>query len=208
MIIEWRGTVAAVRNFVALSGTVTRIPACRGGQEGFLGFPTLGTVTDLARAAARTARRVGSSRSPGSPPTTAGRERFDDVLGRQWTIPASAPPPRRSELSRCPIIETGRDVDDHTGALTAWLRGKNATAAVSPSDGFIYAAADSGQPPSARPQDLEHPEIARNGVPRMSSTGTLSEHTVTVDGRPIFYAEAGTGPAVVLRTAAAPAPPA
>lgn len=32
----------------------------------------------------------------------------------------------------------------------------------------------------------------------MSSTTTLSEHTVTVDGRPIFYAEAGTGPAVVL----------
>ena len=32
----------------------------------------------------------------------------------------------------------------------------------------------------------------------MSSTGTLTEHTVTVGGRPIFYAEAGTGPAVVL----------
>lgn len=32
----------------------------------------------------------------------------------------------------------------------------------------------------------------------MSSTTALTEHTVTVGGQPIFYAEAGTGPAVVL----------
>ena len=70
-------------------------------------------------------------------------------------------------------------------------------------DGFIYAAADSGQPLPAPPAGLTANACctpshrSATGSHRMT-TSTLTERTVTVDGKQIFFAEAGSGPAVVM----------
>ena len=64
------------------------------------------------------------------------------------------------------LASIGRDIHDHTGALTAWLRGKNASAVVVRPDGFIYAATDSSLSLPAPPAGLSITAPAqRNGVP-------------------------------------------
>ena len=85
--------------------------------------------------------------------------------------------------------------DDHrTAPSIRWLRRKKAAAVVVRPDGFVYAASQSGQPLPATPGHHTH---TRTGVHRMT-TANLTEHTVTVNGKPIFVAETGSGPAVVM----------
>ncbi len=100
--------------------------------------------------------------------TVDGRQvRLDDVLARQWTVlHIGAAPAGTASWAGVPILEIGRDIHVHTGALSAWLRGKNASAVVVRPDGFIYAATDSGhylpEPPAGLVTVVTNP---RNGVP-------------------------------------------
>jgi 3-(3-hydroxy-phenyl)propionate hydroxylase len=83
--------------------------------------------------------------------------RLDDMLSNRWTLLYTGESPSGCRawqalgvpaLRVCrpgsdPHINTIREVD---GTLLRWLRQKNATAVVLRPDGFIYAAAESGQP--------------------------------------------------------------
>lgn len=74
--------------------------------------------------------------------------RLDDILGGHWTLlhTGNTPPGAHPWSARgVRSIAIGRDVNDHTGALTTWLNSKGAAAAVVRPDGFVYAAAGSGQ---------------------------------------------------------------
>ena len=71
------------------------------------------------------------------------RVRFDDVLGGQWAIVHVGPAPRGGQdwaklgIATIPVVEP---------TLVRWLQRRKAAAAVLRPDGFIYAAAGSGQP--------------------------------------------------------------
>jgi 3-(3-hydroxy-phenyl)propionate hydroxylase len=71
------------------------------------------------------------------------RVRLDDVLGGRWAIVHIGQPPSGSQAWTDLGIPTIRVSDP---ALSQWLRDRKATAAVLRPDGFIYAAAGSGQP--------------------------------------------------------------
>ena len=164
VITERRRAVAAVRNFVL--GTVTRIPGSAVAGQKVFWIPDARYGDGFFARARRTDRAVGWLIPQPWVTADGRRERLDDVLDRQWTIlHIGAAPAGAAAWAGAPIIEIGRDVDDHTGALTAWLRSKNARAVVVRPDGFIYAAADSGQPLPAPPAGLSIPTPARNGVP-------------------------------------------
>jgi 3-(3-hydroxy-phenyl)propionate hydroxylase len=69
--------------------------------------------------------------------------RLDDVLGGQWTVlHIGAPPPGTQAWTKLglPTIRISEPT------LVRWLRRKKAAAVVLRPDGFIYAAAESGQP--------------------------------------------------------------
>ncbi len=72
-----------------------------------------------------------------------GRVRLDDVVGGKWAIVHIGPPPVGSHAwvqFDVPMIQVSEP------ELIDWLRRKKATSAVLRPDGFIYAAAGSGQP--------------------------------------------------------------
>lgn len=75
------------------------------------------------------------------------RVRLDDVIARRWAIlHIDAPPSGADAWAGVPTIQIVEP------SLIRWLRGKKATAVVVRPDGFIYAAAESGQrlpPPPA-----------------------------------------------------------
>ena len=131
--------------------------------------------------------------------------RLDDVLGGHWTVLHIGARRRARPLGRAGAVPLavpglrlsadGSATRRHADPLAA--RKKAAAVVVRP-DGFVYAAADSGQPlPPPRRFTLSHSRPDPNRRHRMTTT-TLTEHTVTVAGKPIFVAEAGTGPAVVM----------
>jgi 3-(3-hydroxy-phenyl)propionate hydroxylase len=83
--------------------------------------------------------------------------RLDDILSGQWTILHTSAPPAGAQAWRqigVPEIQlTGpherpqpNAIHDSAGTLISWLRRKKAAAVVLRPDGFIYAAAESGQP--------------------------------------------------------------
>ena len=71
------------------------------------------------------------------------RVRLDDLLDGQWTIVHIGEPPSGTEAWAKPGAATIRATEPE---LIDWLRKKNTTAAVLRPDGFIYAAAGSGEP--------------------------------------------------------------
>jgi len=83
--------------------------------------------------------------------------RLDDVVGNRWTLLYTGKAPSGAgawtELG-VPALGLGADVRDIDGTLLRWLRGKKAAAVVLRPDGFIYAAAESGQPLPAPPAGL------------------------------------------------------
>ena len=97
-------------------------------------------------------------------------------------------------------------IRDPDGTLTRWLQRKKAAAVVLRPDGFIYAAAGSGQPLPTPPAGFtanasRTPTRTSHRIPPPTppqAGGTPDRRTVTVAGKPIFFAEAGTGPAVVM----------
>ncbi|CAM2794388.1 FAD-binding monooxygenase [Mycobacterium intermedium] len=85
------------------------------------------------------------------------RVRLDDVLAQRWTLLYTGAPPTGAqawtELGVPAIRVVGpqeptapADIRDFSGSLSRWLRRKKAAAVVMRPDGFIYAAAESGQP--------------------------------------------------------------
>jgi 3-(3-hydroxy-phenyl)propionate hydroxylase len=100
--------------------------------------------------------------------------RLDDILGGRWSIlHTGAPPPGAQAWSEIGVRVTRlagtqdgphrdaiRDVD---GTLSRWLRRKKAAAVVLRPDGFIYAAAESGQP-LAPPPDHTLPAPINTGA--------------------------------------------
>lgn len=95
--------------------------------------------------------------------------RLDDAIGRQWSVlhVGTRPAGASSWTSLgVPAVELGRDIRDHTGALTAWLRSRGATAVVVRPDGFIYAAANAERSLPAPPAELSFStNTIRIGVP-------------------------------------------
>src|SRR5262249_33233098 len=61
-------------------------------------------------------------------------------------------------------------IRDKDGALLRWLREKNAAAVVLRPDGFIYAAAESGQPLPAPPAGLTGNALSTAGAATTRST--------------------------------------
>ncbi len=124
------------------------------------------------------------------------RVRLDDVLAGRWTVlHVGAATARRAQLDSIgrPTIR----IDEST--LADWLRRKKAAAVqVLRPDGFIYAAAKSGQTAATAAGRLPVFRRDQNRGHRMSTTTWLIDHTVTVAGKPIFVSETGTGPAVVM----------
>jgi 3-(3-hydroxy-phenyl)propionate hydroxylase len=75
--------------------------------------------------------------------TDGARVRLDDLLGGKWAIVHIGPPPAGSQAWTNAGVPTIRVSEPE---LIRWLRQKNAIAAALRPDGFIYAAAGSGQP--------------------------------------------------------------
>lgn len=81
--------------------------------------------------------------------------RLDDLIGNQWTVIHVGEQPAGTrawaELGAS-VLRIGRDFRDSTATLTRWLKKTSADAVVIRPDGFVYAAATSGQmlpPPPA-----------------------------------------------------------
>ena len=164
VITERRRTVAALRN-VALS-TITRIPGVADRGQKLFWIPDARYDDGFLAGAGRRNRAVGWQLPQPWVTADGRRVRLDDVLDRQWTIlHVGAAPAGAAAWAGAPCLGIGRDIHDHTGALTSWLRGKKATAVVIRPDGFIYAATDSTHPLPAPPQDLDPVAEIRNGVP-------------------------------------------
>lgn len=91
------------------------------------------------------------------------RTRLDDVLGGQWRILSVDARDhhdwRACRVSLLRVLPAGSApradaVVDTDGTLTAWLRRHSTTAVALRPDGFVYAAADSGQPLPTLPAGL------------------------------------------------------
>ena len=105
--------------------------------------------------------------------TNGGKVRLDDILGGQWTILHTSTSPAGveawSELGvavtrlASPREAAGvKAIRDTDGSLIQWLQRKKAAGVVLRPDGFIYAAADSGQP-------LPPPPVGLTTVPQIRS---------------------------------------
>ena len=95
--------------------------------------------------------------------------RLDDMIGGRWAVMHFGTPPAGTDRwERLGALSLSvSDLGDHDGALTRWLRGKKAAAVVLRPDGFIYAAAASGQPLPPPPPGfarLVHATPIRAGV--------------------------------------------
>ena len=125
--------------------------------------------------------------------------RLDDLLGGRWAILHTGALPAGTHAWTELGVPAIRIIEP---TLVRWLRRKKATAVVVRPDGFIYAASQSGQllrarPPGSPASDLRDHYTDPKRSQRMTTTN-LTERTVTVDGKPIFVAETGSGPAVVM----------
>lgn len=155
LITERRRAVAAMRNH--LLRNILRVPAVSGVVDKFAWIPAAryrrGFLSSVRHPA------VGwQVPQPWVRNADGARVRFDEVLGRQWAVvhTGSAPPGihawSRLGVPTIPIAEP---------TLVGWLRRKKAAAAVLRPDGFIYAAAKSGQPLPPPPEGYSVSASAR-----------------------------------------------
>jgi 3-(3-hydroxy-phenyl)propionate hydroxylase len=140
IITERNRAIATVRNH--LLRNILRVPAVNAVLEKFTWLPDAryrrGFLSSVKQHA------VGwQIPQPWVTAADGSRVRLDDVLGRQWAIVHVGPAPRGSQawaelgVPTIPIVEP---------TLVRWLRRRKAAAAVLRPDGFVYAAAGSGEP--------------------------------------------------------------
>jgi 3-(3-hydroxy-phenyl)propionate hydroxylase len=140
MITERNRVIAATRNHVVRM--LTRVPALATRLERMAWIPDARYANGFFATADH--RAVGwQIPQPWITGADGARVRLDDVLAGQWTVlhtggaPAGAKPWTALGVNMIQIDEP---------SIVEWLRRKKATAAVLRPDGFIYAAAGSGQP--------------------------------------------------------------
>jgi 3-(3-hydroxy-phenyl)propionate hydroxylase len=165
VITERRKWLAALRNHVF--STVTKIPGVPVRAQRLFWIPDAHYRAGFFSAA-------GAGDAAGwwipQPPVTVDGDvvRLDDVLDRRWTLlHVGAQPAGASAWTAVGVqtVELGCDAADHTGALTAWLRDRNATAVVIRPDGFVYAAANTTRALPTPPARLTAGHAIRKGVP-------------------------------------------
>lgn len=169
VITERNRAVAAVRNRVMRA--VTKLPGVPAGLQKLAWVPCARYRDGFFAAGPHRGGAVGWQFP--QPWVTAGSNgdvvRLDDVLERRWTLLHLGAPPAGAHTwstRGVPSIAIGTDLHDHTGALTAWLRKKKAAAVVVRPDGFVYAAAESGEMLPLPPPGLNPYAAAdRNGIP-------------------------------------------
>jgi 3-(3-hydroxy-phenyl)propionate hydroxylase len=140
MITERNRVIAATRNHVVR--VLTRVPALATRLERMAWIPDARYANGFFATADH--RAVGwQIPQPWITGADGARVRLDDVLAGQWTVlhsggaPAGATPWTALGVNMIQVDEP---------SIVDWLRRKKATAAVLRPDGFIYAAAGSGQP--------------------------------------------------------------
>jgi 3-(3-hydroxy-phenyl)propionate hydroxylase len=139
LITERRAAVAWLRN--VLLRNLTRLPGVLASGQKLIWIP------DARYPEGFFAR--GSDAAGWQPPQpwvasdAGGKQRLDDAIGGRWAVLHSGAMPAGAErwtrLGAFPLAVTD-------GALTQWMRAKNAAAIVVRPDGFIYAAASAGRP--------------------------------------------------------------
>jgi 3-(3-hydroxy-phenyl)propionate hydroxylase len=175
VITERRPAIAFLRNHVLRA--ITKLPGVLAGGQKLWWIPDAHYTTGFfAGPARRLPRRrkhdaVGwQIPQPWVIDAAGDTVRLDDALGLHWAVlhigavPAGA---HAWSVLGVPSIQIGSDIRDHTGALTAWLHSKNATAVVVRPDKFVYAAADSGH-------SLPMPPSGLAGTAAVSSTITAA----------------------------------
>lgn len=172
VITERRKVIAAARNF--LFNTLTKVPGVGVGAQRFYWIPDARYRSGFFAAGPHRHRRRRSAVGWQLPQpwvidkATGAATRLDDVIDQRWAVlhVGTMPAGGAAWLDLSAVaVEIGRDIDDHTGALTAWLRGKNATAVVLRPDAFVYTAAPAGRALATPPPGLVVPTANRKGVP-------------------------------------------
>jgi 3-(3-hydroxy-phenyl)propionate hydroxylase len=146
IITERNRGVAVVRNH--LLRVILRVPAVSAGLDKFTWLPAAryrrGFLSSIRH------RAVGwQIPQPWVTDAEGARVRFDEVIGRQWAVVHIGPVPLGSQAWARLGVPAVQVIEP---TLIRWLQQKKAVAAVLRPDGFIYAAAKSGQslpPPPA-----------------------------------------------------------
>ena len=140
IITERNRAIAVVRNHMLR--TILRVPAVSARLDKFTWIPDARYRRGFLSCVGH--RAVGwQVPQPWVTDSDGARVRFDELLGGQWAIVHVGPAPRGSQawadlgVPTIPIVES---------TLIRWLLRRRAAAAVLRPDGFIYAAAKSGQP--------------------------------------------------------------
>jgi 3-(3-hydroxy-phenyl)propionate hydroxylase len=140
IITQRKPTIAFLRNHVLR--TLTRLPGLDERVQKYTWIPDARYADGFFTADGH--RAVGwQIPQPWVTDTRGAQARLDDVLGGWWSIVHIGPPPAGSQAWTelgIPTIEVSEP------ELVRWLQHKKAVAAVLRPDGFIYAAAGSGQP--------------------------------------------------------------
>lgn len=171
VITERRAAIAALRNIVF--GTVTAIPGVAVSAQRIFWIPDAryesGFLHPTRTRRGRRKRGAAGWQIPQPWVTHAATGdvvRLDDVLKGHWTVLHIGCAPAQLEAWTAlgvQVVDVGRTIVDHTGALTGWLRSKGATAAVVRPDGFVYCAEGANRPLPPPPAVLSVPAV-RKGV--------------------------------------------
>jgi 3-(3-hydroxy-phenyl)propionate hydroxylase len=140
IITQRNRAIAVARNHVLR--TLTRLPGLDARLQKITWIPDARYVDGFFAAGGH--RAVGwQIPQPWVTDTDGARVRLDDLLGGQWTVLHAGEAPAGAHSWTAAAVPTLR-INEPT--LVDWLRRKKAAAVVLRPDGFIYAAAKSGQP--------------------------------------------------------------